>query len=98
MIFVLPWVRAFTKYHTRSFLTGPPKDPLRSYTLDSGVGAVRPAASNASLKLSPDSFSPVKLKNAAPETELPPVLGTTFITSPAVSDSPSPPDVVNETS
>ena len=29
---------------------------------------------------------------------LPPVLGTMFITRPAVSDSPSPPEVVNEIS
>ncbi len=34
----------------------------------------------------------------APEVELPPVFGTMFITSPAVSDSPRPPAVVNVTS
>jgi hypothetical protein len=33
-----------------------------------------------------------------PRMALPPVFGTTFITSPAVSDSPRPPDVVKVTS
>ena len=95
---VLPCVRAFRKYHTLSLLIAPPKDPFTSYTFDSGVGAPSPAAFSSSVKLSPDNFSPVKFMNKAPEFLLPPVFGTTFITSPAVSDSPSPPAVVNVTS
>jgi len=39
--------------------------------------------------MSPDSFLPVKLMKSAPDFLLPPVLGTTLITRPAVSDSPS---------
>src|ERR1700730_15680388 len=98
MIRVLPWVRAFRKYHTRSRLIGPPNDPLRSYTLLIGVGACRPASLIACVKLSDSSFSPVPLKKIAPGGLLQPVLGTRFITSPAVSASPRPPEVVNEIS
>ena len=95
---VLPCVRALMKYHTLSFFSGPPNDPLRSYTLVSGSGVVRPAAWSAGVKLLPCRFAPVPLAKIAPATELPPVFGTMFITSPAVSDSPRPPEVVNETS
>src|SRR6267142_4565667 len=98
MTFVLPCVRAFRKYQTLSCLIGPPNDPFTSYTFESGVGAASPAARSASLKLSPDNFLPVKLMKSAPDFLLPPVLGTTLITRPAVSDSPSPPAVVNVTS
>jgi hypothetical protein len=69
-----------------------------SYTFERGVGAVRPAAFNSSVKLSPESFSPVKLMNSEPDVMFPPVFGTTLITRPAVSDSPMPPAVVNVTS
>src|SRR6185436_1873516 len=94
MVRVLPWVRAFTKYQTRSFLIGPPYDPFRSYTLLIGVGACRPAALISSVKLSDSSGSPVALKKNAPDPRFPPVFGARFITSPAVSDSPSPPEDV----
>ena len=97
-VVVLPCVRAFTKYHRRSLLIGPPNAPLRSYTLENGVGAARPASLSSCVKLSDCRFSPVALKYTAPEMSLPPVLGTTFITSPAVSASPRPPDVVKVTS
>jgi hypothetical protein len=98
MVLVLPCVRAFRKYHTLSFLMGPPKDPFRSYTLLIGVGACRPASLMACVKLSDSSFSPVPVKKMAPEFRLPPVFGTRFITRPAVSCSPRPPEVVNEIS
>src|SRR5215467_11209352 len=95
MILVAPCVRPLMKYQTRSCLMGPPNDPLTSYTFDSGVGAERPGML---LVLSPLNFSPVKLMKRAPDFRLPPVFGTTLITRPAVSDSPSPPAVVNVTS
>src|SRR5712692_4245707 len=95
MVFVLPCVRAFRKYQTLSRLIGPPNDPFKSYTFESGVGAVSPAALSASLKLSPDNFLPVKLMKNAPDFLLPPVLGPPLITRPAVSDSPRSPAVVN---
>ena len=98
MVLRLPCVRAFTKYQTLSCMIGPPKAPFKSYTFESGVGAVRPAVLSESLKLSPDNFSPVKLMKNDPDVLLPPVLGTTLITRPAVSDSPSPPAVVKVTS
>src|SRR5437773_1748377 len=39
---VLPCVRAVAKYHTRSFLSGPPTAAFRSYTFFRGVAAARP--------------------------------------------------------
>ncbi len=98
MIFVLPCVRALAKYQMRSVLIGPPTDPFRSYTLLVGVAACRPWSFSACVRLSDSSFSPVPLKKIDPLTLFPPVFGTRFITRPAVSDSPSPPVVTNDTS
>ena len=64
----------------------------------SGVAATRPWSFNSWVKLSACRFSPVPLAKIEPLIELPPVFGTMFITSPAVSASPSPPDVVKVTS
>jgi hypothetical protein len=61
--------------------------------LVSGVAAVTPCAFNDGVKLSDSRLPPVPLANNEPCLELPPLFDTMFITSPAVSTSPSPPPV-----
>ena len=65
----------------------------------SGVAAVTPWSFNAGVRLSDCSLLPVPLaKNGPVHRCCRRSCGTMFITSPAVSDSPRPPAVVNVTS
>ena len=93
-----PCVRAVAKYHSLSFISGPPTDPFTSQAFCSELGATSPAALSASVKLFPciPLFEPLAKK--LPWTVLPPVFGTKFMIGPLVSASPRPPEVVTFTS
>ncbi len=76
----------------RSFTIGPPIVVEKSYTFVSGVGATKPCDFSDGVRLSDWSCSPVPLAKSDARVVLPPGLGTMFITSPAVSDSPDGPE------
>src|SRR5687767_1986119 len=89
-----PCQRPPTKYHILSVRIGPPSCGESSHTFCSSFGVRRPLALISSSKLLPCIAPFAKAPNSDPRWVLPPSRGTMLIRMPAVSDSPSPPDVL----
>src|SRR2546426_12571045 len=85
--------RSDAKYHSRSFLIGPPKPPPASYSLTTFPCTGTPRSFNACVRLLPCNLGPLPLRAKVPEEVLPPSRGTMLMRRPGFScsaDTPLP--------